>query len=127
MFLLLCFHFSRHPTHLQNSPQLCDRYSNILVIQTKQKGDITAKGFAESSGKDVLKQTLVLSFAIRSPILSKQHHCVPGAYTGVRFKLSILRGEYDNSTKNALDKIKALQDIRLRHLDKVITGFQSKC
>lgn len=96
------------------------------LFKKSKKGDITTKGFAESSGKDVLKQTFVLSFAIRSPDSLEATSLHAGSiYGGLGFKLSILRGEYDNSTINALNKIKALQDIRLRHLDKVITGYKA--
>lgn len=96
------------------------------LFKKSKKGDITTKGFAESSGKDVLKQTLVLSFAIRSPDSIETTSLHAGSvYGGFGFKLSILRGDYDNSTINALNKIKALQDIRLRHLDKVMTGYKA--
>ena len=94
------------------------------LFKKSKKGDITTKGFAQSSGKDVLKQTLVLSFAIRSPDTAAAGTLnTKSAYGGFGFKFSILRGKYDNTTNAALDKIKRLQDIRLRHLDEILTGY----
>lgn len=96
------------------------------LFKKSKKGDITTEGFRQSSGKDVLKQTLVLSFAIRSPDSTEATALHGGSvYGGFGFKLSILRGEYDNTTNQALNKIKALQDIKLRHLDKVMTGYKA--
>ncbi|MFT3703478.1 MAG: hypothetical protein QM802_13970 [Agriterribacter sp.] len=96
------------------------------LFKKSKKGDITTKGFGESSGINVIKQTLVLSFAIRSPdSLEGSALNAKSIYGGFGFKFSFLRGKYDNSTNEALKKIKALQDIRLRHLDKVMTGYKA--
>ncbi|MBN8786188.1 MAG: hypothetical protein J0I84_03805 [Terrimonas sp.] len=96
------------------------------LFKNSKKGDITTEGFRRSGGKDVLKQTLVLSFAIRSPDTTQTTTLnAKSTYGGFGFKFSILRGEYDNSTKQALDKIKQLQDKRLRHLDDMLTGYKA--
>lgn len=96
------------------------------LFKNSKKGDITTKGFRRTGGKDVLKQTLVLSFAIRSPDSTEATALNPrSVYGGFGFKFSILRGKYDNTTNEALDKIKQLQDIRLRHLDEMLTNYQA--
>ena len=94
-------------------------------FKNSKKGDITTKGFAKSGGKDVFKQTLVLSFAFRNTDSSETDLNVNSVYGGAGFKFYILRGKYDGSTMKALDKIKSLQDIKLRHLDKVMTGYKA--
>ncbi|MFT4015316.1 MAG: hypothetical protein QM668_00020 [Agriterribacter sp.] len=96
------------------------------LFKNSKKGDITTEGFRRSGGRDVLKQTLVLSFAIRSPDTTQTTTLnAKSTYGGFGFKFSILRGEYDNSTKQALDKIKQLQDKRLRYLDDMLTGYKA--
>lgn len=95
------------------------------LFKNSKKGDITTQGFRKSGGKDVLKQTLVLSFAIRSPDSTETTALHAGSvYGGFGFKFSILRGKYDNSTNEALDKIKELQDLRLEILEDMLTDLQ---
>jgi len=95
------------------------------IFKKSKKGDITTEGFRKSSGKDVFKQTFVLSFAFRNPDSTETSLNPKSAYGGLGFKFSILRGNYDNSTNLALNKIKHLQDIKLRHLDSIITGYKA--
>lgn len=95
------------------------------LFKNSKKGDITTEGFRKSGGKDVLKQTLVFSFAIRSPDSTETTALHAGSvYGGFGFKFSILRGKYDNSTIEALDKIKELQDLRLEILEDMLTDLQ---
>lgn len=95
------------------------------LFKNSKKSDITTEGFRKSGGKDVFKQTLVLSFAFRNPDSTETELNAKSAFGGFGFKFSFFRGKYDNSTNAALEKIKQLQDIRLRHLDKVLTGYKA--
>jgi hypothetical protein len=95
------------------------------LLKNANKGDITTKGYAQSSGKNVFKQTLVISFAFRNPDSSEVQLNSTSAYGGFGFKFFILRGKYDKQTNESLQRIQELQDIKLRHLDKVITNYKS--
>lgn len=92
-------------------------------FKNSKKGDITTEGFKQSSGKDVFKQTLVISFAFRNPDSTETDLNGRSTYGGLGFKFSILRGTYDNTTKKALADIKALQDIKLRNLGKKMAEY----
>lgn len=85
-------------------------------FKNAKKGDITTEGFKRSSGKNVLKQTLVVSFAFRNPDSTETELNAKSAFGGLGFKFSIFRGNYDAVTKKALADIKKLQDIKLRKL-----------
>lgn len=87
--------------------------------------DYTTEGLKNSSGKGVFKQTLVLSTAIRTPDSAENKLNENSVYTAFGFKFSILRGEYDDSTKKALTEIKRIQDIKLRHLDEILTNYKA--
>ncbi|HVF95715.1 MAG TPA: hypothetical protein VM871_00255 [Flavisolibacter sp.] len=93
-------------------------------FKNSKKGDITTEGFRKSSGKDVFKQTFVLSFAFKNPDSTETELNPRSIYGGFGFKFSLLRGKYDAATNNALSAIKKLQDIKLRHLDEVLTGYR---
>lgn len=93
-------------------------------FKNSKKGDITTEGFRKSSGKNVVKQTLVLSFAFKNPDSSEADLNPRSIYGGFGFKFSLLRGKYDAATNNALDAIKRLQNIKLRRLDSVLTGYR---
>jgi len=92
-------------------------------FKNSKKGDITTEGFRKSSGKDVFKQTLVISFAFRNPDSTETDLNGRSTYGGLGFKFAILRGKYDNTTRKALNDIKALQDIKLRNLGKKMTEY----
>ena len=93
-------------------------------FKNSKKGDITTEGFRKSSGKDVFKQTLVLSFAFRNPDSTETDLNVKSAYGGFGFKFYFLRGKYDAGTNKALEDIKNLQDIKLRHLGKKMAEYK---
>jgi hypothetical protein len=93
-------------------------------FKNSKKGDITTEGFRKSSGKDVFRQTFVLSFAFKNPDSTETEFNPRSIFGGFGFKFSILRGRYDNATNKALSDIKALQDIKLRHLDQVLTHYR---
>lgn len=93
-------------------------------FKNAKKGDITTEGFRKSSGKDVFKQTLVVSFAFRNPDSTETDLNGRSTYGGLGFKFSILRGKYDATTNKALDNIKALQDIKLRKLGKKMQEYK---
>jgi hypothetical protein len=93
-------------------------------FKNAKKGDITTEGFRKSSGADVFKQTLVVSFAFRNPDSTETEFNGRSTYGGLGFKFSILRGKYDAVTNKALDNIKTLQDIKLRKLGKKIKEYK---
>ena len=92
-------------------------------FKNSKKGDITTEGFRKSSGKDVFKQTLVISFAFRNPDSTETDLNGRSTYGGLGFKFSIFRGNYDTVTNKALADIKALQDIKLRNLGKKMAEY----
>lgn len=96
------------------------------LFKKSRKGDITTEGFRKSGGKDVVKQTFVLSVAIKTADSTETTPLdINSVYGGFGFKFSVLRGKYDNTTNAALDKIKRLQDVKLRHLDDILTGYKA--
>ena len=92
-------------------------------FKNSKKGDITTEGFRKSSGKDVFKQTFVISFAFRNPDSTETDLNGRSTYGGLGFKFSIFRGKYDAVTNKALADIKALQDIKLRNLGKKMAEY----
>jgi len=92
-------------------------------FKNSKKGDITTEGFRKSSGKEVFKQTLVISFAFRNPDSTETDLNGRSTYGGLGFKFAILRGKYDKTTNKALADIKALQDIKLRNLGKKMAEY----
>jgi len=90
------------------------------VFKNSKKGDITTEGFRKSSGKNVFKQTLVFSFAFRNPDSTETELNFKSFFGGFGFKFSLFRGHYDNTTNQALNTIKRIQNKRLKLLEKGI-------
>lgn len=95
------------------------------LFKNSRKGDVTTEGFRQSSGANVLKQTMVVSFAFRNPDSLERELNGRSAYGGLGFKFSIFRGVYDASTNATLAQIKRLQDIKLRKLDSILTNYKA--
>lgn len=91
----------------------------------KNTGDVTTAGLAESCGKDVFKQTLVLSVAIRNTDESETQLLPNNIYTGFGFKVSICRGDYDKTTINALNEIKKWQKIKTAAFVKKLDDYRT--
>ena len=89
-----------------------------LLRNKVNMGDISTVGLEKSSGKNVLKQTLVLSIAIKNPdsIAAGFNH--NSTYAGLGFRFSIYRGDYDFTTKQKLHQIAELQKLKLSFIDK---------
>lgn len=96
-----------------------------FLFKNARKGDITTEGFKASGGKEVLKQSLVLSFAIKNPDSLENGYNFKSTYGGIGLKVSIFRGKYDEPTLTALSKIQKLQSIKLLHLEKIMTGYKA--
>lgn len=75
-----------------------------------KKSDLTTTGLQSTDFKDVFKQTFVLSGAIKTADSSETNFNSKSLYAGIGFKFSILRGDYDEETKNSLNKISDLQN-----------------
>ncbi|ESU28707.1 hypothetical protein FLJC2902T_12980 [Flavobacterium limnosediminis JC2902] len=88
------------------------------LFKKESLGDITTKGLGNSSGKNVLKQSLVLSFAVRNSDSISGNFDPQSTYGALAFKLTINRGEYDQTTKTSLDKIGHLQKLKLSLMEK---------
>jgi hypothetical protein len=88
------------------------------LLKSKKIGDITTNGLSASSGKNVIPQSLVLSFAIKNVDSTSLNFNKENTYAGFGFKFSIYRGEYDTGTKNSLAKIEKLQEVKLKAMDK---------
>ncbi len=95
------------------------------LFKNSKKGDITTEGFKKSKGPDVFKQTLILSFAVKNPDSTETGFNSKSIYGGFGIKFSILRGHYDEETNQALKKIKTFQDIKLKHLDSLMTEYKA--
>ena len=86
-----------------------------LFGNTKEKR-VNTHNLRSSYGPDVFKQTFVLSLAFKNPDSSETSFNYKTAYGGLGFKFSIFRGNYDAKTKEWLDKIKKLQNKKLKKL-----------
>lgn len=95
------------------------------LFKNSKKGDITTEGFRKSSGKDVFKQTLVLSLAIKNTDSTETTLAPSSTYGGFGFKFSILRGKYDHTTNEKLNAIKKMQDEKLVYLGQVREKYDS--
>lgn len=95
------------------------------IFKNSRKGDITAKGLSNSSGKNVVKQTLVLSFAFRNPDSTETEINAKSAFGGFGFKFSVCRGKYDATTNNALAIIKNFQDEKIDHLKRIARVYDN--
>lgn len=92
----------------------------------RKAGDITTKGMQSNEFKDVFRQTFILSLAIRNPDSTELSLNPKSTYAGLGFKFSIKRGEYDETTKNNLNKIGLYQDTILLHLQTVAKAWKNK-
>ncbi|RZJ77425.1 MAG: hypothetical protein EOO47_16845 [Flavobacterium sp.] len=91
------------------------------------KGDYTTAGLNERNLKSVFKQTFVLSFAIKNPDTSETNFNKLSSYGGVGFKFSLIRGNYDKKTENALKTIGDLQnELVSSRNSETVDWFESK-
>ncbi|MFH7012720.1 hypothetical protein ACHRV5_12675 [Flavobacterium sp. FlaQc-52] len=84
------------------------------LFKKDNPGDISTKGLSNSSGKKVVKQTLVLSFAVKNTDSISNNFDPASTYAAFGFRFSIYRGEYDSKTKNQLAAIALLQQEKLK-------------
>ena len=96
------------------------------LLKSKNLGDITTSGLSTSSGKNVIPQSLVLSFAIKNVDSTSLNFNKDNTYAGFGFKFSIYRGEYDTDTKKSLAKIKNLQEVKLKAMNKNLDNSLEK-
>lgn len=94
------------------------------LFKKKVTDDISTVGLGSQYGANVLKQTFVLSFAIRNADSTETGFNPQSTYGGLGLKFSVFRGKYDDETNNALDKIKELQKIKLRALDSLMIEYR---
>jgi hypothetical protein len=83
------------------------------LFKKNDLGDITTKGLSNSHGEKVLKQTLVLSFAVKNTDSVSNNFNPESTYAATGFRFSIYRGDYDSTTVNQLQKIAILQQEKL--------------
>jgi len=83
------------------------------LLKSKALGDITTKGLENSYGKNVIPQSLVLSFAIKNVDSTTINFNTNSTYAGFGLKFSIYRGDYDKTTKEKLSQIQNLQKLKL--------------
>ena len=88
-----------------------------LLKDKSNLGDISTVGLQKSTGKNVIKQSLVLSLAVKNPDSTGNGFNSNSTYAALGFKLSIYRGDYDTKTKQKLNQIAELQKIRLGLID----------
>lgn len=81
-------------------------------------GDITTKGLSTSYGKKVLKQTFVLSFAVKNTDSVSNNFNPESTYAAIGFRFSIYRGKYDSTTTTQLKKIGLLQEEKIKLMKK---------
>ncbi|MDX6188872.1 hypothetical protein SGQ83_05890 [Flavobacterium sp. Fl-318] len=84
------------------------------LFKKDNPGDISTKGLSNSSGEKVVKQTLVLSFAVKNTDSISNNFDPASTYAAFGFRFSIYRGEYDSKTKNQLTAIALLQQEKLK-------------
>lgn len=88
-----------------------------LLKDKSNLGDISTVGLQKSTGKNVIKQSLVLSLAVKNPDSTGNGFNSNSTYAAVGFKLSIYRGDFDTKTKQNLNQIAELQKIKLGLID----------
>ncbi|WP_163408595.1 hypothetical protein [Flavobacterium ajazii] len=88
------------------------------LFKKNNLGDITTKGLSNSYGEKVLKQTLVLSFAVKNTDSVSNNFNPTSTYAATGFRFSIYRGKYDSTTVNQLKKIAVLQQEKLALMKK---------
>ena len=87
------------------------------IMKSKSLGDISTKGLENSSGNNVIPQTLVLSLAIKNVDSTTINFNNKNTYAGLGFKFSVYRGGYDTETEQKLMRIQNLQRIKLEKLN----------
>jgi hypothetical protein len=95
-------------------------------LVNNKHSDLTTTGLQSTDFKQVFKQTFVLSAAIKSPDSLETNFNAKSTYAAFGFKFSILRGNYDETTTNALNQISAMQDIMLKHLEAATKKWKEK-
>lgn len=88
------------------------------LFKKNSLGDISTKGLSNSYGKKVLKQTLVLSFAVKNTDSVSNNFNPKSTYAAMGFRFSIYRGNYDSTTVSQLRKIAILQQEKLTLMKK---------
>ncbi|MFC5976586.1 hypothetical protein [Flavobacterium salmonis] len=88
------------------------------LFKKNSLGDISTKGLSNSYGKKVLKQTLVLSFAVKNTDSVSNNFNPESTYGAMGFRFSIYRGNYDSTTVSQLRKIAILQQEKLTLMKK---------
>ncbi len=88
------------------------------LFKKNSLGDISTKGLSNSYGKKVLKQTLVLSFAVKNTDSVSNNFNPESTYAAMGFRFSIYRGNYDSTTVSQLRKIAILQQEKLTLMKK---------
>nr|WP_294922546.1 hypothetical protein [uncultured Flavobacterium sp.] len=88
------------------------------LFKKNSLGDISTKGLSNSCGEKVLKQTLVLSFAVKNTDSVSNNFNPTSTYGAIGFRFSIYRGKYDSTTVSQLSKIAILQQEKLALMKK---------
>lgn len=88
------------------------------LFKKNSLGDISTKGLSNSYGQKVLKQTLVLSFAVKNTDSVSNNFNPESTYAAMGFRFSIYRGNYDSTTVSQLRKIAILQQEKLTLMKK---------
>jgi hypothetical protein len=88
------------------------------LFKKNSLGDISTKGLSNSYGEKVLKQTLVLSFAVKNTDSVSNNFNPESTYAAMGFRFSIYRGNYDSTTISQLRKIAILQQEKLALMKK---------
>ena len=88
------------------------------LFKKNSLGDISTKGLSNSYGEKVLKQTLVLSFAVKNTDSVSNNFNPTSTYGAIGFRFSIYRGKYDSTTVSQLSKIAILQQEKLALMKK---------
>jgi len=74
-----------------------------------KKRDYTTASLNSRDKGDIFRQTFIFSTAIKNPDSLDKNLNANNTYAGFGFKFSILRGDYDDETKNTLNKIGLIQ------------------
>ncbi|PKP16285.1 MAG: hypothetical protein CVU07_07455 [Bacteroidetes bacterium HGW-Bacteroidetes-23] len=83
------------------------------LTKSKSLGDISTVGLQNSYGRNVIPQTLVLSFAVKNVDSTTVNYNANSTYAGFGFKFHIYRGNYDTKTQEKLNQIAKLQQKKL--------------
>jgi hypothetical protein len=74
-----------------------------------RRTDFTTKGLNSTKFSDVLRQSFVLSFAIKNPDSAIDNFKSTSTYGGLGFKFSFLRPQYDKESQKVVNNLTALQ------------------